>query len=52
VQFGVTRALIGNFLRHDEPHPRADDVAAPWYALVHTLTMETGEAVLPRLPIK
>ena len=23
VQFGVTRALIGDFIRHDEPHPTA-----------------------------
>jgi len=52
VQFGVTRALIGNFVRHDEPHPHARDVAPPWYALDHLYRMEPGEAVLPRPPIK
>ena len=29
VQFGVTQALIGKFLRHDTPHPAARDVATP-----------------------
>ncbi|MCW5702403.1 MAG: dioxygenase [Bradyrhizobium sp.] len=51
-QFGVTRALIGKFLRHDEPHPVASDVTAPWYSLDHTYRLEAGEAVLPRPPIK
>jgi catechol 1,2-dioxygenase len=51
-QFGVTRALIGKFVRHDEPHPAARDVAAPWYSLDHTYRLEAGEAVLPRPPIK
>ena len=51
-QFGVTRALIGKFVRHEEPHPSARDVATPWYSLDHTYRMETGEAVLPRAPIK
>ncbi|MCP3393250.1 catechol 1,2-dioxygenase [Bradyrhizobium sp. CCGB12] len=52
VQFGVTRALIGNFVRHESPHPTASDVAAPWYSLDHTYRLEPGEAVLPRPPIK
>jgi catechol 1,2-dioxygenase len=52
VQFGVTKALIGNFVRHDAPHPSAGDVAAPWYSLDHLYRMEAGEAVLPRPPIK
>jgi catechol 1,2-dioxygenase len=52
VQFGVTKALIGNFIRHDEPHPTEADVAAPWYSLDHVYRMEAGEAVLPRPPIK
>ena len=52
VQFGVTKALLGNFVRHDEPHPNAPDVAAPWYSLDHLYRMERGEAVLPRPPIK
>jgi catechol 1,2-dioxygenase len=52
VQFGVTQALVGDFVRHDGPHPDAADVAAPWYSLDYTYVMEPGEAVLPRPPIK
>jgi len=51
-QFGVTRALIGAFVRHDEPHPAEPGIAAPWYSLDHTYHLEAGEAVLPRPPIK
>jgi catechol 1,2-dioxygenase len=51
VQFGVTRHLIGNIIRHDESRPGAPDVKAPWYSLEHTFVMETGEARLPRPPI-
>jgi len=29
VQFAVTKALIGDFIRHDEPHPTLPDVQAP-----------------------
>lgn len=49
VQFGVTRALTGDFVRHDEPQ---DGLAAPWYSLDYAYVMEPGEAVLPRPPIK
>jgi catechol 1,2-dioxygenase len=52
VQFGVTKALIGKFERHDQPHPTEPAVAAPWYSLDHVYRMEAGEAVLPRPPIK
>jgi len=52
VQFGVTRALVGSFQRHDEPHRSEPDVPLPWYSLDHTLVMEPGEAKLPRPPIK
>jgi catechol 1,2-dioxygenase len=51
-QFGVTQALIGDFVRHDEPHPSASDVATPWYSLDYLYRMEAGKAVLPRAPIK
>jgi catechol 1,2-dioxygenase len=49
VQFGVTRALVGRFERHDEPRAEAD---APWYCLAYTFVMEPGEARLPRPPIR
>lgn len=52
VQFGVTRKLVGRYERHDEPHPVASDVGAPWYALDYTFVMEQGESRLPRPPIK
>ncbi|CAN5405273.1 dioxygenase [soil metagenome] len=51
VQFGVTEALTGRFVRHDEPHPTAG-VATPWYALDHRFVMEPGEAKWPKPPIK
>lgn len=51
-QFGVTRALLGKFIRHDGPHPTENDVQSPWYSLDHTLVMEPGEAKLPKPPIK
>lgn len=49
VQFGVTRALVGRFERHDEPRT---DAEAPWYSLAYTFVMEPGEARLPKPPIK
>jgi catechol 1,2-dioxygenase len=49
VQFGVTKALVGDFVRHDEPDPAG---TAPWYSLDHTYVMERGETVLPKPPIK
>jgi catechol 1,2-dioxygenase len=52
VQFGVTKALLGDFIRHDEPHPTELDVTAPWYSLDHLYRMEAGETVLPRAPIR
>jgi catechol 1,2-dioxygenase len=52
VQFGVTKALIGDFVRHDEPHPTASNVGSPWYSLDYVYPMESGDAVLPRPPIK
>jgi hydroxyquinol 1,2-dioxygenase len=52
VQFGVTRALIGNYERHDNGAAPAPDVKPPWYSLDYTFPMEAGEARLPRPPIK
>jgi catechol 1,2-dioxygenase len=51
VQFGVTRHLIGNYVRHDEPRSGTPDVKAPWYTIEHTFVMESGTARLPRPPI-
>jgi protocatechuate 3,4-dioxygenase beta subunit len=51
VQFGVTRALIGNYIRHDEPAPELG-FAAPWYSLERRFTLEPGEARRPVAPIR
>jgi catechol 1,2-dioxygenase len=52
-QFGVTRALIATYVRHeieDEPAP-APDVTEPWYTLDYTFVVEPGEAWLPTPPV-
>jgi catechol 1,2-dioxygenase len=49
-QFGVTRALIGNYVRHDGNAP-APDVTGEWYSLEQVFVMEAGEARLPKPPI-
>ena len=51
VQFGVTRALVGNYIRHENETPPAADVQGPWYSLDFTFTIEPGLAKLPRPPI-
>jgi hydroxyquinol 1,2-dioxygenase len=50
-QFGVTRHLIGNYIRHDAGTPPAPDVTPPWYSLDHAFVMEAGRAKLPKPPI-
>ncbi|NSZ60053.1 catechol 1,2-dioxygenase (plasmid) [Agrobacterium tumefaciens] len=52
VQFGVTAALTGDFVQHDEPHSNEPEVGTPWLSLDYTYVMVPGEAVLPRAPIK
>lgn len=52
VQFGVTKALMGDFVRHDEPHPTDSSATTPWYSLDYTYVMEPGPTVLPKPPIK
>src|SRR5580704_4250240 len=43
VQFGVTRALVGDYVRHDGPAP-AGDVKGEWYSLDQTFVMEAGKS--------
>lgn len=52
VQFGVTEATTGNYVRHDAPHPDDPGLPTPWYSLDYTYVMERGEPILPRPPIK
>lgn len=49
-QYGVTRALIGDYVRHED-NPPARNVAGPWYSLAFDFTIEPGEAARPRAPI-
>jgi len=51
VQFGVTKALIGNYVRHAGKAP-APDVAGDWYSLDQTFVMEAGKSRLPKPPIQ
>ncbi len=51
-QFGVTRAALADFVKHDEPHPIAAGVARPWYTLDYTYVLERGPTVLPEPPIQ
>jgi catechol 1,2-dioxygenase len=51
VQFGVTRSLVGNYVRHEHENAPAPDVQGAWYSLEHQLVIEPGEAKLPRPPI-
>lgn len=51
VQFGVTRALIGDFVRHEDAPPAAD-VTGEWFSLDQTFVMEAGIAKLPKAPIE
>lgn len=49
VVFGVTRALVGGFERHDAPSPASG--TGEWFSLDYSFTLEPGEARLPRPPI-
>jgi catechol 1,2-dioxygenase len=51
VQFGVTRALVGQYVAHEnEPAPAAD-VPGRWYSLDHTFVVAPGDDALPPPPI-
>jgi protocatechuate 3,4-dioxygenase beta subunit len=51
VQFGVTRALLGDYVRHDEASAEWG-FSAPWYSLDQHFTLEVGEARRPVPPIR
>jgi hydroxyquinol 1,2-dioxygenase len=51
VQFGVTQALIGKYVRHDREPAPAPDVKGTWFSLEHTFVIEPGDAKLPKPPI-
>ena len=50
-QFGVTRALIARYVRHEgERAPDGEDLPV-WYALEHRFVLEPGEEWLPTPPV-
>ena len=50
-QFGVTKALIGHYVKHEgEPAP-GPGIEGPWWSLEHTFVIEPGEARRPQPPI-
>ena len=51
VQFGVTKALIGQYVLHTGAPAPAADIDGPWYSLDHHFVIEPGEARLPKPPI-
>jgi catechol 1,2-dioxygenase len=52
VQFGVTRALVGQYVLHHGAEAAPDaDVRGDWYSLDHHFVIEPGEPRLPKPPI-
>jgi hydroxyquinol 1,2-dioxygenase len=53
VQFGVTEALVGHYVKHDAAtEPAADpNVTGTWYSLDHRFAIEPGDNSLPTPPI-
>jgi hydroxyquinol 1,2-dioxygenase len=53
VQFGVTAALVGRYVKHDTATEPAPDpgVTGTWYSLEHSFVIEPGDSSLPKPPI-
>ena len=52
VQFGVTRALVGQYVLHHASEPAPEPgVDGDWYSLDHHFVIEPGEPMLPKPPI-
>ena len=51
VQFGVTKALVGQYVLHRDEEPPAPDVQGPWYSLEHGFLIARGDDALPPPPI-
>jgi hydroxyquinol 1,2-dioxygenase len=51
VQFGVTRALVGQYVAHDNERAPDADVQGRWYSLEHTFVVTRGDDALPPPPI-
>jgi len=51
VQFGVTQALVGEYVLHSVESLSGIRSHGPWYSLAHHFVIEPGEARLPVPPI-
>jgi hypothetical protein len=45
-------ALVGDYRRQDHGEPPAAGGRAPWYTLNYRFVMQTGDAILPKPPVK
>jgi hydroxyquinol 1,2-dioxygenase len=52
VQFGVTEALVGRYVPHDEAPADGPDVEGTWYELTFTFVLQAGVSRLPPPPIR
>ena len=50
-QFGVTKALIGHYVRHENEAAPAPDAKGTWWSIEHSFALEPGESRLPKPPI-
>jgi hydroxyquinol 1,2-dioxygenase len=50
-QFGVTRALVANFVLHENEPAPDPEATGPWYSLQHTFIVQRGESWLPTPPV-
>lgn len=50
-QFGVTKALIGQYVHHDEPPADNPAIKSDWYSVEHTFVLEEGEFWMPVPPV-
>ena len=50
-QFGVTKALIGHYVRHENEAAPAPDAKGLWWSIEHSFALEPGESRLPKPPI-
>jgi len=50
-QFGVTRALIGHYVVHENEPAPGPEVKGTWYSLEHAFVLQPGETWLPTPPV-
>jgi catechol 1,2-dioxygenase len=51
VQFGVTRALVGKYVQHENGPAPSPEVQGRWYTLEHSFTIAPGDDAVPPPPI-